>query len=194
MSPQRLDDIFKKHRVNEARLAWLKSEMVTLNRWLSLCKSQSVTDRVSLSQAITGMPHGSNPGDPVGRLAVDIASGRVSTFVKQIQEDIDSVTAEMMRIEPEIRTVEIVLQALGDREREVLTLKIIDDRDWNDTTAQMNEMHNNSYSKRTLQRLLDRALDKAYEIVKDVGGQNGRQGLHDQQTASGNRKMEEQGN
>lgn len=166
MSPKRLDEILKKYRSNKARYAYLRSEMVTLGRWLDMCQSQSVTDRVSLSQAITGMPHGSGTGDPVGRLAIDIASGKVSVFVKQVQDDMAEVDAEMLRIAPEISTVEIVLEALCDREREVLTLKMIDDMDWTTTTNAMNELHNNSYSKRSLQRLLDRALGRAYEIVK----------------------------
>ena len=166
MSPQRLDEIMKKYRSTKARFAYLQAEIVTLERWLNICQSTTINDRVTLSQAITGMPHGSGVGDPVGRLAADIASGEVSVFVKQVQDDLAKVHEEMNRLGPEIRTVEIVLSALGDREREVLVLKIIDDRDWTDTVLQMNGMHGNSYSKRSLQRLLDRALEKAYEIVK----------------------------
>jgi len=166
MSPQRLDEVLKKHRATKARYEWLKSETITLERWLALCQSQSVNDRISLSQAITGMPHGSGIGDPTGRLAIDIASGEVSVFVKQIQDDLNEVRSEMLRLAPDISAVEIVLTALGDREREVLIFKVIDDRSWNDTVDQMNELHNNSYSKRSLQRLLDRALGKAYEIVR----------------------------
>ena len=166
MSPQKLDEIFKKYRTDKARYAYLKSELETLERWLRLCESQSISDRVSLSQAITGMPHGSGIGDPTGRLAVDVASGKVSEFVKQILDDMKAAKDEIDVISFRIRTVENVLQALVDREREVLIFKVIDDRDWGDTVNQMNGLHNNSYSKRTLQRLLDRALMRAYEIVK----------------------------
>ena len=166
MSPQKLDEIFKKYRTDKARYAYLKSELETLERWLRLCESQSISDRVSLSQAITGMPHGSGIGDPTGRLAIDIASGEVSVFVKQVQEDLAFANTELLKLAPEISTVEIVIESLGDREREVLIFKIIDGRDWNDTVNQMNGLHNNSYSKRSLQRLLERALGRAYEIVK----------------------------
>lgn len=166
MSPQKLDEIFKKYRTDKARYAYLKSELETLGHWLRMCESQSINDRISLSQAISGMPHGSGIGDPTGRLAIDIASGKVSEFVKQILEDMKQAQDEMDIIGIRIRTVENVLQALVDREREVLIFKIIDDRDWGDTVNQMNGLHNNSYSKRTLQRLLDRALEKAYAVVK----------------------------
>lgn len=166
MSPHDLDERLKKYRANKARLAYLEAEEITLRRWLTICESQSVNDRISLSQAITGMPHGSGIGDPTGRLATDIASGKVSEFVNQVLDDLNSLNAQKGVLYLSVRSVEVVLEALGDREREVLTLKIIDDRDWKDTAIQMNSMHNNSYSIRSLQRLLDRALEKAYEIVR----------------------------
>lgn len=166
MSPQRLDEILKNYRITKARYEYLKAELVTLSRWLDICERTTVSDRVSLSQAISGMPHGSGVGDPVGRLATDIASGEVSIFIKQIKEDMRQADDEMLRLAPQISAVEIVLNALGDREREVLVFKVIDNRNWIDTVEQMNEIHNNSYSKRSLQRLLDRALGRAYEIVR----------------------------
>ena len=166
MTPLRLDEILKNHRSRKARTAYLNAELVTLNRWLILCENESISDRISLSQAITGMPHGSGVGDPTGRLAADIASGEVSRFVKQIQDEIRRITDEIAGIEPELKTVEAVLMGLGDREREVVVLKIIDDRDWGDVVEQMNGLHNGAYSKRTLQRLYERAMEKAYEIVK----------------------------
>ena len=119
-----------------------------------------------MSQAITGMPHGSNVGGPTGRLAADIVSGVTTPFIKELTTSIEETEAEIRKIESDVRNVEIILEALLDREREVLVLKIIDGRDWNDTLMQMNDMHNNTYSKRTLQRLLDRALEKAYEVVR----------------------------
>lgn len=166
MTPQKLDEIMVKYRVSKSRFAYLQSEMITLERWLAICKGEMINDRISLSQAITGMPHGSGVGDPTGRLATDIASGDVSTFVRQVEEDIERAKQEMETLSSQIRIVENVLEALNDREREVLVFKIIDGRDWADTVDQMNGLHNNTYSKRTLQRLLDRALDKAYEVVQ----------------------------
>ena len=166
MSPQRLVEILRDYRVKKARLAYLDGELRTLERWLRDCTGTMIIDQISLSQAITGMPHGSGTGDPTGRLGTDIASGEVSPFVKQIQDDIRKNLEEAEKIRPEVTIVETVLQALNDREREVLLFRIIDDMDWGQTVSQMNGLHNNSYSKRTLQRLLDRAMEKAYEVVK----------------------------
>ncbi len=166
MSPAKLDEIMMRYRSNKARVAYLRSQREMLDRFLSICKSQMINDSVSLSQAITGMPHGSGVGDPVGRLAMDIVSGKVTPFVKQIQEDIMQNERDLQAVEPDVKVVDLVLGAFTERERQVVEMKIFDDLTWPETLSRMNEVHNNTYSKRSLQRLLDRAMGKAYEIVK----------------------------
>lgn len=166
MSPQRLNEVLKNYRSRKARYTYLQETVKTIERWLAICKGEMINDMVSLSQALSGMPHGSGVGDPTGRLGLDIASGEVSPFVKQAEKELKEIEGEIQSIGYEIKVCETIFEALGDREREVMILKIVDDRDWKYTLAQMNDMHNNSYSKRSLQRLLERALDKAYEIVK----------------------------
>lgn len=166
MTPQCVDEVLKNHRVTQVRLARLRSELAMLQRHLAMCNARIVNDSLSFSQAITGMPHGSGVGDPTGRLGTDLASGAATPFIKELRIDIANKQKEIRETEPDVIAVEYILQGLLDREREVLVMKIIDDRSWQETLEQMNQLHNNSYSKRTLQRLLDRALEKAYEIAK----------------------------
>lgn len=161
-----IEELLRDYRPTKARFAYLRTEEDMLERFLSNCEKSMVNDQVSMSQAITGMPHSSNVGDPVARLAIDIASGKVSEFVRQIREEIENVRSEMASLEAKIRTTEIVLGALNEREMEIVEMRIMADMSWDETLRGMNEKHNNSYSKRTLQRLLSRALEKAEEVVK----------------------------
>ncbi len=166
MSPQMFDELMTKYKANKARYAYLCSQREMLERYLAVCKGEMINDEVSMSQAITGMPHGSGVGDPVGRLAIDIASGKVSEFVKQIQKDIINNQAEIKKVEPDIRIVEIALDALSDRERKVVEMKNFHEMSWVELLSAMNQQYSNSYSKRSLQRLYERAMDKAYEVVQ----------------------------
>lgn len=166
MSPQELTEILKNYRSNRARYAYLQSQIEMLERFLRKCQGEMIEDQVSMSQAITGMPHGSTVGDPVSRLALDIASGKVTPFVKQIQEEIAKIQAEIQKLFPDLRTVEIILEGLNDRERILFEMKMIDDYSWSDIVKEMNKKYNGSYAKRSLQRLCERAVDKAYEIVR----------------------------
>lgn len=166
MSPQRLTEILKRYRPSRARCAYLKSQLEMLNRFLKKCEGEMITDQVTMSQAITGMPHGSTVGDPVSRLAIDIASGEVTPFVTQIRDEIAQAEAELEKLSREVQTVEIVLDALSDRERMLVEMKMIDEYSWPEILGKMNQAYSNSYSKRSLQRLLDRAFEKACETVK----------------------------
>ena len=166
MSPQRLTEILKKYRPSRARCAYLQTQLEMLERFLEKCQGEMITDQVTMSQAITGMPHGTTVGDPVSRLAIDIASGEVTPFVKQIQEEIRGVKAELDKIASEVHTVEIIMEALNDREQILLEMKMIDEYSWTEILSRMNREYNNSYSKRSLQRLLERAMEKAQDIVQ----------------------------
>ena len=166
MSPQRLKEILKNYSPSRARCAYLRSQLEMLDRFLAKCRGEMIVDQVTMSQAITGMPHGTTVGDPVSRLAIDIASGEVTPFVKQIQEEIQDVKAELDKILPDVRTVEIILEALNEREKILFEMKMIDEFSWPEILSRMNREYNNSYSKRSLQRLLERAMEKAQAVVQ----------------------------
>lgn len=166
MSPQKLTEILKRYRVSILRCVYLKDQLRMLDGFLRKCQGEMIEDQVTMSQAITGMPHGTTVGDPVSRLAIDIASGEITPFVKEIQEEIRQVKAELEKLSAEVRTVETVLNALNDRERKLFEMKMIDQFSWPEILSRMNREYNNSYSKRTLQRLLERAMDKAQETVQ----------------------------
>ena len=166
MSPERLTEIMRKYRTNKQRYAYLKGQLDMLERFRAKCRGEMINDMVSMSQAITGMPRGTTVGDPTGRLAIDIESGKVSMFVREIENDMAHVTLEMEKSAPDISNVEIVLGEMNDREKLLIEMKMIDKYSWPEILSAMNMRYNNSYSKRSLQRLLARAVEKAYEIVK----------------------------
>ena len=166
MSPDKLDEMLKNYRPLKARSAYLQDQLEELERKLILNRMMMIDEQVSLSQEITGMPHGTSTGDPTARLALDVASGKVSIFVRQIQDEIAATKRELGTIEPTLRIVGIVLQALSERECEVLEMRAMDEMEWPEIQEQMNREYNNVYCQRTLQRLFERAMEKAYEVVR----------------------------
>lgn len=165
MKPAELDEKLRNYRVVKARYAYLQHQLESLERYMAICRGTMISDQISMSQAITGMPHGSGVGDPTGRLAMDIASGKVSVFVKQIEEETKVAREKLDETKEELRVVEIVLEAMSEREKEIVMMKAVDDMSWSEITQEMNEKHQGSYGKRSLQRLYDRAMEKAYKTV-----------------------------
>lgn len=166
MKIEQLTEALVKYRQNQARAAYLRSQLETLNRFLERFTGSMINDQVSMSQAITGMPHGSNPGDPVGRLAVDIASGKVSEFVAQIRGEIRETQDELSIVQSRVSVADLVLNALTEKERQVVTMKLIDDLSWAEILSKVRRTTGQQSSKRTLQRALSDALEKGAAIVK----------------------------
>ena len=166
MRPEKFDELLRNYRVTKARIAYLRSQIETHERFLKICTDGMINDMVSLSQAITGMPHGSGTGDPTGRLAMDIESGKVSPFVQELQETMAEMVLELNKIAPEARAVEIALGAIGDRERALITMKIIDEFSWDEVIHKFNNSYGGKQTKRTLQRMIERAMQKVYEVVR----------------------------
>ena len=166
MSPEKLEEILKKHRPTRARLAYLRSQQEMLERFLRICEGQIVEDMSSMSQALTGMPHGTTVGDPTGRLAIDIASGKVSAFIDQINEELEEVKREIRENEKNVQLVEIVLDAMNERERKLVVMKYVDEMSWKEIIAGMNREYNGGYAKSSLHRILETAMAKAYEVVR----------------------------
>ena len=166
MNPQRLTEIMKKYRASRARCAFLQSQLVMLERFLEICEGEMIDDMVSMSQALTGMPHGTTVGDPTGRLAMDIHSGKISPFVKEIREEIEGVKAELQSVTRDVQAVEIVLNAMTAKERSLLEMKMIDELSWEEIIHRMNQEYGFGSSKRSLQRMMERIMEKARDIVK----------------------------
>ncbi len=165
MKHQPLTELLRAYRSNKMRYAYLSSTLEMLERHLAICRGEMIEDQVSMSQALTGMPHGSSVGDPVGRLALDIASGEVSIFVKQVEDEIRETNQERRKLEMEIRLAELALAALNDREQTLVEMKMVDDCSWAEICAGMSRKYGKDCSKRSLQRLLKEAMDKARKVI-----------------------------
>ena len=166
MSPERYGECLKHYRSNKVRMAYLRSQMEMLERFLDKCTRDMVNDQVTMSQAITGMPHGSGIGDQTGRIAIDIASGEVTPFVKQIRAVIADVNREILRIGPQIRAVEISVKVLNEWEKTLMEMKMIDEYSWAEILDRMQSKFGKKHAKRSLQRALEGIFEKAYAIVR----------------------------
>lgn len=166
MTRDQVDETMKIYRATEARCAYLRYQLDALQEELDKNRRSEVGDQVSLSQAITGMPHGSGVGDPVGNLAMRIAMGRSSVFVKQIEEEMTLLRTELDRKKYIIIYVDSWLHALNELERTLVTYKMIDGRSWGDTVELINKTNGYQRSKHTVQKVVDNAMEKVYAIAE----------------------------
>lgn len=160
-----MDELLKIYRATEARCEYLKSQIGILEESLEKNRREMVSDKVSMSQAISGMPHGTSPGDPCGNLALDLAMGNVSVFVKQIMDELVELRTELNSKGYIIVYVNSWLKSLSDREKAAVELKALDQQPWAMVVMGFRDRFGGPCSKHTVQRLYDRAMEKIYETA-----------------------------
>ena len=165
MTHSRVDELLLSYHSMEDRCRELRVEIAFLEESLRVNERSMVSDQVSMSQAITGMPHGSSAGDPVGRLALNIAMGKVSVFVRQIQEELQDAYAEQNHLKELISQVDSWLDALSEPERTLVRMKAVNQESWRDIVRYFRKQFDGSYSKHSMQRIYIRAMDIIYEMA-----------------------------
>ena len=162
MNQEMVDTMLSEHRVTEAKLKCLTATLDVLDNLLEIAKSEMVDDEVSLSQQLTGMPHGSGTTDPTGRLAIEIASGHVSWRVDQIEDEIRNVKIEISKIEWKVIMVNAWLGCLNERERFLIEKKYLDEMTWKEIEESYNKEYGVIMTKRGLKNIIDRGIEKIY--------------------------------
>ncbi|MBQ9251581.1 MAG: hypothetical protein IJ188_02970 [Clostridia bacterium] len=165
MTRERVDELLKRYKPTLARCEYLRGQLEVLQAALEENKQQMIGDQVSMSQAITGMPHGTTVGDPVGNLALDIAMGNVSVFVKQVEEEIATIQDELSRSGHLLSCVDKWMNGLSDREKLAVQEKTFNDSSWAQIVYVFSREFGGSCSKRSAQRIYDRAMEKIYEMA-----------------------------
>lgn len=166
MTQDRVNELLESYRTIQARCSYLQLQVDILTEGLRRNEQSMVSDRVSLSQAISGMPHGTSVGDPVGNLALDLVMGKVTVFVEQIRKELADVYSELYQKKRILACVDVWMGGLSDRERLAVEMKAIDKKPWAEVVLGFREKGIGECSKHTVQRLYDRGMGKIYEAAK----------------------------
>lgn len=164
MEAAKVDELMGLYIEHLARTEYLESEIKLLEQMLEKAKVEMVDDEVSLSQELTGMPHGSGVGDPVAILGMKLAEGHVSWRVEQITEELKKLRAEHQQKKWTVIFVNAWLKCLNDRERLLVEHKVLRGETW----AEISEAYSSKYSivisKSGMKKIIERAMEKIYTV------------------------------
>lgn len=149
-----------------ARCEFLDGELKLLREMLEKAESEMVNDEVSLSQELTGMPHGSSVGDPTGKLGLKLACGFESWSVKQIKEEIAKLTEEYNTLKYWVSFVCAWLKCLTDKERLLIEMKYIQKLSWDEIINRYQKEYGQRYGKSGMKILVQKAMEKVYKIAE----------------------------
>jgi len=149
-----------------ARCEFLDGEIKLLREMLEKAEREMVDDEVSLSQELTGMPHGTSIGDPTGRLGLKLACGFESWSVKQIKEELIKLNEEYNTLKYWVAFVGAWLKCLTDKERMLIEMKYIQKLSWDEIINAYQKAYGQRYGKSGMKILVQKSIEKIYKIAE----------------------------
>ena len=130
MQKESVDLMLGNYREYTARCEFLEQEIQELERIAADLRRTMMTDALSGSQNLSGMPHGTSVSSPTERIAIKFADGYVPDYIVDIEKEIASKKDELRRKTPTVVFVTAWLKGLSEKERFVIESKTIGGAFW----------------------------------------------------------------
>lgn len=166
MEPNEVRYCLDHYRESVARSAFLKTEIENLEKRIRQMRDTMVENSISITQKWTGMPHGSEVGDPTGGLAQRIADGDTPEYMREMEAEMRKKQEEYSRRTTMMAYVESWLHVLNERERYVVKTQWLGGSTWRELISGFQEQFGDEYSLQGLRKIRDRAFKKICEIAK----------------------------
>lgn len=165
MDKERVISMLKAYPRNKARCEMLKVENQELSMLLQEMRQTQVEDMLLVGKGISGMPSGGSVGDPTGKLALLLADGGESEPVRQIMQEMENNQRELARLRASVDYVDIWLDALNPKEREVVKGKFFDGETWAEIANRLERSFGIGYTRNTIRTIAGTAMQKILDIV-----------------------------
>ena len=166
MTRERVDEMLHNYREYVGRCKYLMAEIEEINEDLRSLKASSYADAVSpRGQDLSGMPHGTDVGQPTEQIAIAFASGCKPPYIAELEKIVAGLQAEYKSKHTTVMFVECWLQCLTDRERWVVVQQVIDGVTWREMTTQYEMCFGEGRTRDGLRKLKQKALAKIYKAA-----------------------------
>lgn len=149
-----------------ARREFLDNEIKLLRDMLEAAVTEMVDDEVSLSQELTGMPHGTAISDPTGKLGLRLACGFESWSVMQIREELKKLQDEYYTLTHWVAFVDAWMKCLTEKERLLVELKYIQKLSWDEIISNYQRKYGQRYGRSGMKIQVAKAMEKVYKIAQ----------------------------
>ena len=166
MQREIVDQCLENYREFSARCSFLEQEINELRILAEKLKSSAMTDAITITAQMTGMPHGTGITDPTGRIAMKFADGFTPDYIKEIEREIRTLEEERRTKLSTIVFVDAWLKALNKRERFVIENKVIGGMFWREMIFAYKAEFGDEYSKQGMKKIKDRAMERIYKVAE----------------------------
>lgn len=149
-----------------ARRDYLMQAIEYLSKQIETEKGRAMTDEALHGIDMSGMPHGTMPGNPVESLVLRYASGYKPQYIQYMDADLQQMRDELAEVTTVCKCVEAWMQALNDKERKVVQAHIIHGLSWAEVLPLFRADYSYTSSRDGLRYIQRTALDKIYDAAR----------------------------
>ena len=169
MTEEKIKKMLSGYRAAQGRLRQAEFDVADLKSHLDAARRQAVEEAaMPKAQNLDGMPRGTTPGDPTGRIGTALADGKirdpeVAALEKKLRDAQEA--AELLR--NDIAQMDNWLYCLLERELMVVNRKLIRGDSWPEVAKCYAKRFGDEMSERSLMRMLDSAIYQISLIAED---------------------------
>ena len=168
MTQSAVDSMLKDYKRCMARRDYLIQAINILKGQIQRAQDQAMILEAQKSAPMNGMPHGSNPGNPVESLVLRYESGYKPQYIQEMDADLLQMQDELKEVTTVCNCVQAWLLALNDKERILVNAHVIDGLSWAETVPLLQREYPGTFtgSRNGLRDLQRRALEKIYSVAQ----------------------------
>ena len=168
MTQTTVDAMLRDYKRCMARRDYLQQAIQVLKQQRQFANDKAMEEEALHGVIMNGMPHGSNPGNPVESLVLRYQSGYKPQYIQDMDADIYVMQDELKEVTMVCNCVQAWLKALNDKERILIKAHVIDGLSWVETVPLLQREYPGTFtgSRNGLRDLQRRALEKIYSVAQ----------------------------
>lgn len=168
MTPSAVDTMLRDYKRCAARRDYLIEAIEILKRQKQHEQDKAMAEDALHSVVMNGMPHGSNPGNPVESLVLRYESGYKPQYIQEMDADLWQMQDELKEVTTVCNCVQAWLLALNDKESILIKAHVIEGLSWAETVPLLQRQYPGTFtgSRNGLRDLQRRALEKIYSVAQ----------------------------
>lgn len=169
MTEEKIKKMLSGYRAAQGRLRQMEFDVAELKAHLEAARKQAAEEAaMPKAQNLDGMPHGSTPGDPTGRIGTALADGKIhDPEVSALEKKLADAEEAMALTRNDIAHMDNWLYCLLERELMVVNRKLIRGDSWPEVARCYAKRFGDDMSERSLMRMLDSAIYQISLIAED---------------------------
>lgn len=168
LTEKQVETVLASYRQSEARRDNLTQDIEACERGIKYLDHDELIDEAAVrgqSYDNADMPRGTKTSDPTAGLAIRMIEGSEPKHKAELEKELRQLTRERQMLIRNLTMMDGWLACLKEKERAVVTWRIIEASTWPETLSKFEETFGLTYSLNGLKKVKERALARITRFI-----------------------------